>query len=614
MRSAEDYSLSLYNMVGLQRSPKGDKASIVPGNVELWLATSFHGQTPVKESTFTQAIVHTLDGQLMDAGSSITVLRAHKTMLELQSGNKLQSQPIYQPLEKSHQRSIEIHNHNMIKSLSTERTQSTEMKLRLHLNTLDEDTMPMLIEWLGAHPSNVISQECQHIETCIRAAHQYVSQDIQVLSSKASLTPFQYLSNSLRQHTLQAYQTLTQSALALLSVHKSQPGANSSSSTNEVKEGAAIRELEGAWTKFKAQMQQNILLGPDNSEEDAVIRMMQDPETRKMELSKILHMRLLAMRNDEEPTYSLPPLLTGSSDAGTDGPLVFVDNGLHAVEYKNYPENLDKQLQTIHETRIDRLAKVLQAASSSSNDTSPTEFLTLNCLGYFSDPSKHRFGLKFELPLRHESSPEPITLWRALKSGKRYRLALQHRLSLAKQISKALLNWHMTGWHHQEISSRNILFFSNPTSPEPDFTTPYLCGFDFSRQSGKISTTRNAEDMEFSVYRHPDRQFDTTSTHMLRHDIYSFGVVLLDLGLWDDPDESWRSTLKAKPVDRDQAKLVYKRLRNFTGRLSFYVGSSYAEAVLNCLDDRCFDGVSDREIIGIFVQKVSSKLHSGEGL
>jgi hypothetical protein len=615
MRSAEDYNLSLCNMVGLQRGSKKTGASVVPGNLELWLATSFHGQTPVKEPTFTQAIVHTLDDQLVDAGTSIMVLRAHKIMIEHESGNKLQCQPIYQPLENPYQKSIEIHHFDITKPLTIEQNPSTMIELRLQLNALDEDTMPMLIQWLGAHPSNVISQECQNIETCIRAAHQYVSHGIQKSCPKTSLTPFQYLSESLKQRTFDAYQTLTQSALALLSIHNSQPGVVRPSSTNELKARTASQELEGAWTRFKAQMQQNILLGPDNSEEDAVLRMMEDPETRKMGLSQILHMRFLAMRNDEEPAHSLkPPSLAGPADAMSDGPLIYFDDGIHAVEYKNYPKDIPIHLRTIHETRIDRLAKALREASSKYDSTSPTDFLTLNCLGYFSEPSKHRFGLKFELPPRHESSPEPISLWRALKGGKKYRLPLQQRLSLAKQISKALLNWHMAGWHHQAISSRNILFFSTPTSLEPDFTTPYLCGFDFSRESGRISATRDAKDMEFSVYRHPERQFDTTSAHMLRHDIYSFGVVLLDLGLWDDPDESWKGIMKAKPSGRDQARVVYKRLWSFTGRLKFYVGSCYAEAVQNCLDDRCFDVASDSETTEIFINKVLNKIHNGEGL
>ena len=542
MRGAEEYNLSLRNMVGLQRGSKKTKASIVPGNVELWLATSFHGQTPVKEPTFTQAIVHTLNSQLGNAGMSISVLRAHKMMIELESGTELQCHPIYQPLENPYQKSIEIHHFDINKQVTTEQYPSTMIELRLKVNTLDEDTMPKLIQWLGAHPSNVISQECQNIETCIRAAHQYVSQGVQKSSPEASLTPFQYLSDSLKQRTLDAYQKLAQSALALLSVHSHRPGVARPSLTNKSNVETASQELEEAWTKFKAQMQQNILLGPDNNEEGAFLRMMEDPETRKMGLSQIFHMRLLAMGNDEEPAHILkPPSLAELADTKSDGPLILSDDGIHAVEYKRYPGDMGRQLRTIHETRIDRLAKVLQEASSSRDPTSPTDFLTLNCLGYFSEPLKHRFGLKFELPPRHESSPEPISLWQALKSRKKYRLPLQQRLSLAKQLSKALLNWHMAGWHHQEISSRNIQFFSTHSSPEPNFAAPYLCGFDFSRESGKISTTRDAKDMEFSVYRHPDRQFDTTSSHMLKHDIYSLGVVLLDLGLWDDPEESWKA-------------------------------------------------------------------------
>ncbi|KAF2792091.1 hypothetical protein K505DRAFT_338992 [Melanomma pulvis-pyrius CBS 109.77] len=613
MRSADDYKFSLCNMVGLQRSSRGE-ISVVPENVELWLATSFHGQTPLREPTFTQAIVRTLNSQLGSSGASITVSRAHKLMIEMGSGNELQCQPIYQPSENKYQKSIEIHHFDVASPPTVKHDPSTMIELRLKLNALDADTMPSLIQWLVAHPTNVISQECQNIETCIRAAHQYVSLDIPKPSSMASLTPFHNLSDSLKQRTFDAYHTLTQSAIGLLSVD-GQASTVRSSPVNQSKTKIASRELEGAWTRFKTQMQQNILLGLDNNKEEAVLRMMEDPEMNKMGLSQILHMRLLAMRNDEHPAHILkPPTISGSAESVSEGSLIYLYDGIHAVEYKTYSKDIKEQARTIHERRIDRLAKVLKEASSQHDSTSPTEFLTLNCLGYFHEPTKYRFGLKFELPRRHNSTPESISLWRALKSGKKFRLPLQQRLSLARQIGQALLNWHLAGWHHQEISSRNILFFSTPRSPEPDFTTPYLCGFDFSRKSGTISLMKDAKDMEFSVYRHPERQFDTTSAHKLRHDIYSFGVVLLDLGLWDDPDESWKSSVKVKPVDESQAIIVYRKLRSFIGRLSFYVGGCYTQAVQNCLDDEQYSEASDRETTEIFINKVLNKLHNGEGL
>lgn len=615
MRSAEDHDSSLCNLVGIQRGSHLSDGSIIPQDVELWLATSFHDQTPLKEPTFTQAIIRTLEKRLMHVGTSITVSRAHKAMVELGSGNNLQRQPIYHPLENKYQKSIEFHHFHTPKSIVVQQSPSAVMDLRLQLDTLDEDTMPMLVEWLTAHPSNVISKECQTFETCIRAAHQYVLRSAQEPVPKKTLTPFQQLSDSFKQRTFDTYRAPTQSAIAFLRVYSYRTNAIRSSAQTAQKARIASQELEAACTRFKVQMQQNILLGSDTSKEDAVIGMMNDPDTRHMGLLQFLRMRLLSLRNNEQPAQSLnPPSSLGAVAARSDGPLTFLANGVHAVEYKTYPKDINKQLQAIHENRIDCLAKVLKEASAERDMTSSTKFLTLNCVGYFSEPSRYRFGLKFELPARHENSPEPITLWSALKSGKMYRLPLQQRLGLAKQISKALLNWHMAGWHHQEISSRNIHFFSTPESPEPDFTAPYLCGFDFSRESGKISTIREPKDMEFSVYRHPERQFDTTSAHRLRHDIYSLGVVLLDLGLWDDPEESWKSTMDNKPQNHDQARAVYNRLRTFTNRLNFYVGSCYAEAVRNCLDDRCFNTGSDRETTESFIDEVLNKLHDGAAL
>ena len=325
-------------------------------------------------------------------------------------------------------------------------------------------------------------------------------------------------------------------------------------------------------------------------------------------------MRLLAMQDDGHAAHNLQsPAFTEQIELeSSDTPLILLGNGVHAVEYKNYPRDVDDKLLKMHETRIGRLAKILREASSDSSVLA-THFLTLNCVDYFAEPTKHRFGLKFELPPRHESSPQPVSLWKALKSGKRYRLPLQKRLKLARKISEALLNWHVAGWHHEGISSHNILFFSSPASPDPDFTMPHICGFDFSHESEEIST-RDTKDRQFSIYRHPERQFDTVSSHKLRHDIYSVGVVLLDLGLWDDPDESWKTDLKYRPVNHDEARQVYRKLQQFTGRLPFYTGSCCAEAVRNCLDGECFEEASDKDTMQIFINRVLSKVHGGDGL
>lgn len=116
--------------------------------------------------------------------------------------------------------------------------------------------------------------------------------------------------------------------------------------------------------------------------------------------------------------------------------------------------------------------------------------------------------------------------------------------------------------------------------------------------------------MKASTNCHLERQFDTTtSTHMLRHDIHFFGVVLFDLDLWDDQDLSWKSTMKTRPVNNDEASVVYRRPRSFTGRMDFYIGNCYPEAVKNCLDDGCFERVSNRETPGIFIDSVLDKIH-----
>jgi hypothetical protein len=369
----------------------------------------------------------------------------------------------------------------------------------------------------------------------------------------------------------------------------------------------------------RRQVQEIILSKPEHGRDD-ISELISDQDIEGMGLSHILCMFLVEASHIDDNDLPLQETRIeryfGAVTEVKRCSLVLSQDGSRAIEYKEYPTNMDQHQQKIQEHRIDRLAKTLQAASAATEDSLPTEFLTLKCRGYFRESTKNRFGLEFELPPHNPTSSVPTTLHEAINSGK-YKLALGARLAIAATLGEAVYNWHSARWHHQSISSHNVIFFSTPTSTEPDFTRPYLCGFDFSRESGKVSATRSAEDALFSLYRHPDRQFEATSSHKLKHDIYSYGVVLLELGLWDKTlheDTMTRGLKKPQPETVEDALLVRKTLKGFTGRLRFYVGDEYARAVYECVDGRSFDSAVGAEVPGLFRDRVLSKLHSGVGL
>jgi hypothetical protein len=64
-----------------------------------------------------------------------------------------------------------------------------------------------------------------------------------------------------------------------------------------------------------------------------------------------------------------------------------------------------------------------------------------------------------------------------------------------------------------------------------DYDNPFVVGFEFSREESDRSTTEQDDKLERNIYRHPDRQGPPEARFNMLHDIYSLGVVLLEIGL-----------------------------------------------------------------------------------
>ena len=163
------------------------------------------------------------------------------------------------------------------------------LNLKIGLNALDGDTLPALISWLCAHPSSVRSQRCQGLEPCLRAACQHVGPDIHGKAFDSLRGPFQYLSTTFKQRTLDAYRLLTESALAVLNISRNPLGSGRVPTKDGPRILIAGRQLEEAWREFREQIQQNLLLGPQGEGQAAVFRTLNDPTLRDIGLSNPRH-------------------------------------------------------------------------------------------------------------------------------------------------------------------------------------------------------------------------------------------------------------------------------------------------------------------------------------
>ena len=91
---------------------------------------------------------------------------------------------------------------------------------------------------------------------------------------------------------------------------------------------------------------------------------------------------------------------------------------------------------------------------------------------------------------------------------------------------------------HESFRSENIIFF--PSSQKRDqklkpeerleISQPWVMGFEFSRPESDFSSGRADGDITRDVYRHPQRQKQPQRPFCKIHDIYSLGVVLLEIG------------------------------------------------------------------------------------
>ena len=177
----------------------------------------------------------------------------------------------------------------------------------------------------------------------------------------------------------------------------------------------------------------------------------------------------------------------------------------------------------------------VQALCNILRKASPVEGI-LPCLGY-------------RQPLYNESTPPYrsfLQLVMELPAGEnRQSLAhkldiegtpsLSSRIELAKALAIAVSKVHDLGLVHKSIRSRAILL----TSEQNKSSLPKLFLQDWTyvrRQAGATSQNGGEDVWQRLVYEHPERQrsldhFPETA-YEPKHDIYSLGVVLMEIVLW----------------------------------------------------------------------------------
>ena len=242
---------------------------------------------------------------------------------------------------------------------------------------------------------------------------------------------------------------------------------------------------------------------------------------------------------------------------------------------------------------LDRYEELISVLDNSADGNETCEKGTLKLLGWCVDPHQHRYAFIYELPkpldvVIPSSKPNAAHsllsfLQHAGDTDSNNMPGLEDRYRLAFKLAGGLLHLHAKGSTHRNVNSNNVLFFSN----DPTITSasrqpwkeglirhPYLTSFDQCR-----ADVHNIppEPMLENIYRHPGTERGQRSAYRPAHDLYSLGLVLLEIGLWM-PLSRFCKPRYTRADLKSRLQSIYAK------KLAAKCGSGYMRAVEYCLE------------------------------
>jgi serine/threonine protein kinase len=253
------------------------------------------------------------------------------------------------------------------------------------------------------------------------------------------------------------------------------------------------------------------------------------------------------------------------------------------VEFKKYGEEADTVEEAapdlVTKNRVHQLACLLSSAGRDG-------LHTLSLRGLIYQPAQSRYAFLFDFPVVAQEC-DPISLWTLIEStSSKSRLTLPQRFQVARYVATALSAFHVDGWVHKSIRSQSIVFFHNANDPSATLSADcYLVDFEFARPENAETQHTFDNHLEKNLYRHPDRQGTPTISFQKHHDIYSLGVVLLEIGLWMTASHIYQNaTARMKTgvlMNPRGIRNLYIDIAN--RKLPHNMGPAYRGAVVKCL-------------------------------
>ena len=245
------------------------------------------------------------------------------------------------------------------------------------------------------------------------------------------------------------------------------------------------------------------------------------------------------------------------------------------------------------EYRLDTLISMLTAmarnslAQDSDERGRAVDFSIPEPLGWIWAAPQDRIGLVFKAPL--SDSRPPLSFYDHIYSCRRAKQPpppLEERFDLAFGLAKTLGSLVAVGWVHKAFHSHNLLFFR-----ETGYRKLFIGGFTYARPQDVRNDLSLGPEVgkDVALYRPPNGKRSKTSAG----DIYSLGIVLLEIAYW--------YTI---------GMLVRKEnLDTLVADVGFRCGSTYQSVVRRCLactEDNKIDADEGRALLSLVIEDLAA--------
>ncbi|KAH6617385.1 hypothetical protein F5144DRAFT_633628 [Chaetomium tenue] len=301
------------------------------------------------------------------------------------------------------------------------------------------------------------------------------------------------------------------------------------------------------------------------------------------------------------------------------------------LEWRYYSTQSSRQTRSYLDSRVHMLTLQLQQLSALPSAG------VLGCLGYVHDEKNSRHGLVYAYPEGLASTATPISLRERLHRDHAdgTRRDQDARLACAHSLVLSVYRLLSVSWLHKNITAESVLLFENdaalrgdvPASEDDDgihdgLPHPFLGAFSFSRRDAQLelserlasayhqqpqsaghpgqssgAQTRRVpppSENEHMLYWHPDRSPPPAGTqergelvqgadciaqsYRREFDVYSLGVLLLEIGLWCPI-----GPISRKAGKKDAQSFATLLRTKYVQALRSKMGARYADIVRCCL-------------------------------